>query len=230
MLRTAATQRGSMLWLRSTRPYNRNRLDCCCVSIPKVDVVSLPFSSPDPLLSGLPDWSEVQAECRRLHLGVSPSELHGGLSGWLSGGQQTPAHWLQAVLADDSPITVPEDSPLEQLFQATLSQLRTPDFGFNLLLPAGEASLWERSQALFAWCRGFVGGFGLALGDRQVLSEEGQDGLADLVRLSAEEGQVEGDEEDELALMELEEFVRVVALLLHAEHVPALPPAKRSLH
>jgi len=185
--------------------------------------VSIPFPLP-----GLPDWTDIQAECQRLHLGVVPSELHGGLSGWLSGGGGDPTRWLQEVLADESPLAVPEDGPLDRLFQATVSQLGAPDFGFNLLLPAADASLWERSQSLFAWCRGFVGGFGLALGDRQVLSEDGQDVLADLVRLSAEDGQIEGDEEDELALMELEEFVRVGALLLHAELVPA--PPQRSVH
>jgi len=186
--------------------------------------VSIPFS-----FSDLPDWSDIQVECQHLHLGVVPSELHGGLSGWLSGGgEKDPKHWLQTVLADDSPLDWPEQGPLDRLFQATVSQLSAPDFGFNLLLPDADASLWERSQSLFAWCRGFVGGFGLAIGDRQVLSEEGQDVLSDLVRLSAEDGQIEGDEEDELALVELEEFVRVAALLLHAEHTPA--PSQRSIN
>jgi len=185
--------------------------------------VSIPFPLPS-----LPDWTEILAECQRLHLGVVPSELHGGLSGWLAGGGEDPTRWLQAVLADAQMASPHADDPLGRLFQATVQQLGDPDFGFNLLLPAADASLWERSQSLFAWCRGFVGGFGLAIGDRQILSEEGQDALTDLVRLSAEDGQVEGDEEDELALLELEEFVRVAALLLRGEHAPA--PAHRSVH
>jgi len=177
---------------------------------------------------GLPEWAEILAECERLQLPVVPSELHGGLSGWLSGGGNDPTGWLQEVLMDAKIILIDEDDLLGRLFQATASQLADPEFGFSLLLPAANAPLLERSQALFAWCRGFVGGFGLALGDRQPLSEEGQDALSDLVRLAAEDGQAEGDEEDELALMELEEFVRVAALLLRGEHGPA--PVRRSLH
>jgi len=182
---------------------------------------------PFPFL-GLPGWSELEAECQRLHLGTSPSELHGGLSGWLSGGGKDPSGWLQAVLADNDIASPGEDDLLGQLYQTTLTQLGELDFGFHLLLPDEGASLWERSDALFAWCRGFVGGFGLALGDRQVLSEEGQDALSDLVRLSAEDGQNEGDEEDEMALMELEEFVRMAALLLRGECAPQ--QQQRSVH
>jgi len=175
----------------------------------------------------LPGWSDIMAECRRLQLGVVPSELHGGLSGWLSGGGDDPTGWLQAVLVDGGVATPGIDDPLGRLFAATVSQLDAPDFGFSLLLPDADASLLERSEALFAWCRGFVGGYGLAVGDRQDLSEEGSDVLSDLVRLSTEDGQPEGDEEDEAALIELEEFVRVAALLLHAEHVHTV---QRSVH
>jgi len=177
---------------------------------------------------GLPEWAEILAECERLQLPVVPSELHGGLSGWLSGGGDDPTGWLQEVMLDPQLIPPDEDNPLWHLFQATASQLADPDFGFSLLLPDAEAPLLDRSQALFAWCRGFVGGFGLALGDRQTLSEDGQDALSDLVKLAAEDGQLEGDEEDELALLELEEFVRMAALLLRGEHAPT--PVRRSLH
>jgi len=177
--------------------------------------------------SGLPDWSEILAECRRLQLGVVPSELHGGLSGWLSGGGDDPGGWVQAVLVDDEAPVPAADAPLARLFEATASQLDAPDFGFSLLLPDADASLFERSEALFAWCRGFVGGYGLAAGDADI-SEEGHDALGELVRLAAETGQSEGDEEDESALMELEEFVRVAALLLHGEHVQ--PSPQRSVH
>jgi len=180
-------------------------------------------------LPSLPPWSRVLDECQRLQLALTPSELHGGLSGWLAGGGDNPVHWLQEVLTDMELPTPQVDAALGELFEATLQQLSAPDFAFALLLPGADASLLERSQALFAWCRGFVGGFGLALGDRQPLSEYGEDALSDLVRLAAEHGQLEGDEDDEMALAEIEEFVRVAALLLHAEHAPA-PLVRPSVH
>jgi len=180
-------------------------------------------SSPD-----LPEWTEILAECERLQLSIEPGELHGGLSGWLAGGGDDPTGWLQAVLVDMQIESPGEDEPLGQLFQATASQLSDPGFGFSLLLPAAEESLFVRSQALFAWCRGFVGGFGLAVGERQILSEEARDALSDLVQLATEDGQLEGDEQDESALVELEEFVRMAALLLREEFAPI--SVQRSLH
>jgi len=180
-------------------------------------------------LSGLPGWTEILAECQRLQLGVAPSELHGGLSGWLAGGGDDPSGWVQAILANADAPTAAGNASLERLFQVTSSQLDAADFGFTLLLPEADAPLLQRSQSLFDWCRGFVGGYGLALGNQHALSESAQDALSDLVRLAAEDGQAEGDEDDEMALMELEEFVRVAVLMLHGEQVQ-LPPSARSVH
>jgi hypothetical protein len=81
--------------------------------------------------------------------------------------------------------------------------------------------LGERSGALFDWCRGFLGGFGLAAGQAPPLSEEASEALADLAKLAAATPQDDGDEEDEQALAEIEEFVRVAALLLHGDCVLA---------
>ena len=95
--------------------------------------------------------------------------------------------------------------------------LQFRDFGFALLVPGEGASLAVRSGALFDWCRGFVGAFGLAAGAEPPLSEEGREALADLAKLAAATAQEDGDEEDEDALVEIEEFVRVAVLLLHGD-------------
>ena len=110
-------------------------------------------------------------------------------------------------------VVVTQLSSLEELDELELHELEE----LELLLPAAEASLYERSGALFDWCRGFVGGFGLAAGASPPLSEEGQEALADLVRLSSAAPEEGGDEEDEDALAEIEEYVRVAVLLLHGD-------------
>jgi uncharacterized protein YgfB (UPF0149 family) len=182
-----------------------------------------------PVSEALPLLSDVDAECQRLQLGMEASELHGGLSGWLAGGGDDRRQWLAAVLADDSLPVVTEDSVLDQLCVATAGQLADEDFGFSLLLPDEDASLYERSEALFAWCRGFVGAFGLAAGGEPPLSEEGLEALADLVKLGAGTAQPGGDDEDEAAFAEIEEFVRVAALLLYGDCV-AGPSHRRRLN
>ena len=167
----------------------------------------------------LPLPAEIDAAARALGLGVGPSELHGGLCGWLAGGGDPGPRWLAGVLADDALPAVAADSPLAQLQQASASQFEDRGFGFELLLPDADASLGERSGALFDWCRGFLGGFGLAAGANHPLSEESREALDDLARLAAASAQEEGDDEDEDALAEIEEFVRVAVLLIHGDCV-----------
>lgn len=174
----------------------------------------------DPALD-LPGTARVDAEARRLGLATSAAELHGALCGWLAGGGANERGWLGAVMADPDLPAPPAGSPLDELRQATAAQLADRSFEFELLLPDADASLAERSGALFDWCRGFVGGFGLASGAKPVLSAESEEALADLARLAAAQPQDEGDEEDEAALVEIEEFVRVAALLLHGDCVLA---------
>jgi uncharacterized protein YgfB (UPF0149 family) len=106
---------------------------------------------------------------------------------------------------------------LQRLGEATARQMESQDFGFDLLLPGPDAPLEARIGALFEWCRGFVGAFGLAAGSAPPLSVVGGEALADLVRLAAATPQDGGDQEDEEALAEIEEYVRVAALLLHGD-------------
>ena len=167
----------------------------------------------------LPSWSEVHAAIDTLGLAMTPAELHGAISGWFAGGGADTPDWLARVLADDSLPPVPRDNVLDAVRAASLAQLGDRDFSFELLLPGADASLTERSGALFDWCRGFLGGFGLAAGASPPLSEESNEALADIARLAAATAQDEGDEEDEDALAEIEEFVRVAALLLHGDCV-----------
>lgn len=167
----------------------------------------------------LPSWSEVRAAIDTLGLAMTPAELHGAISGWFAGGGADTPDWLARVLADDSLPPVPRDNVLDAVRAASLAQLGDRDFSFELLLPGADASLTERSGALFDWCRGFLGGFGLAAGASPPLSEESNEALADIARLAAATAQDEGDEEDEDALAEIEEFVRVAALLLHGDCV-----------
>lgn len=174
----------------------------------------------------LPALAEVDAAVRQLGLVVDASELHGALCGWLAGGGPGTPDWLAKVLADDALPAVAEGSAdasgaLDQLRQASASQLDDRSFSFELLVPDTDATLSARSGALFDWCRGFLGGFGLATGQSPPLSEESSEALVDLAKLGAATPQDDGDEEDEAALAEIEEFVRVVVLLIHGDCVLA---------
>ena len=179
---------------------------------------------PDPgcCLAELPAYDEIEQAVGQAGLGMGASELHGALSGWLAGGGADVADWLARITADPQQSAPEAGGALDALRQASVRQFDDRDFAFELLLPGAEAALQERAGALFDWCRGFLGGFGLAAGARPPLSEEGEEALADLARLAqAAPEQGEDEAEDEDALAEIEEFVRVAALLLHGDCVLA---------
>src|SRR5690606_26089158 len=72
---------------------------------------------------------------------------------------------------------------LDRLREVSKAQFDDDAFGFDLLLPDDSLPLAKRAEALFDWCRGFLGGFGLAHGDKP-LSDEAGEALADLGRLA----------------------------------------------
>lgn len=165
--------------------------------------------------SSLPEWSEVDGQIRRLALACTPAELHGALCGWLAAGGRDGGDWLQTVMVEPALPRPAAGDPLDCLHAASVEQLGDPGFGFKLLLPDG-TPLGVRAEALFAWCRGFLGGFGLAVGET-ALSDEGREALHDLGNLAAAHMDDEGDSDDEAALAEIEEYLRVAVLLLHAD-------------
>ena len=179
----------------------------------------------------LPDYDEIDAQVVRLQLGQDPSELHGALCGYLSGGSSAPGReaWLGTVMADDTPAAIEADSPLDRMYLASEKLIESPDFGFDLLLPSVDRPVRERGDAMIRWCRGFLGGFGLSAGAAPPLSEESRDALADLARMAASDLAYDDPESDEQALEEVAEFVRVAALLLHSDCVLA-PRHRRSLN
>jgi uncharacterized protein YgfB (UPF0149 family) len=164
----------------------------------------------------LPGWTDVASAADRLSLASTPAELHGALCGWLAaGGEDVPA-WPARVMADDSLPAPVSGDPLDCLRSASVSQLGDTDFGFQLLLPDEQVPVTERAGAMFDWCRAFLGGFGLAVADKK-LSEEGEEALGDIANLAAariDDVDPEGDEE---SLAEIEEYVRMAVLLLHAD-------------
>ena len=175
----------------------------------------------------MPSWADVAAASHAMAFALSPPEVHAAACGWLAGGGE-PMRVGEAwdAAADAMPL---RDPRLQALIEVTRRQLEDPSFGLELLLPAGDTTVEARAEALFDWCRAFLGGFGLAAGSTPPLSAEGEEALADLARLAAAEPEAgEGDAEAE-ALAEIEEFVRVAVLLLHGDCVLA-QRHRRGLH
>ena len=119
--------------------------------------------------------------------------------------------------ADVTP-TGRDQALLERLVTQSEAELADPELGFEPLLPADDRPLPERAEALVDWCRGFLGGFGLAGAETHgKLSDEAQEILRDLSTIAASSFDFDDEGEDEDALIQVNEFVRMAAMLLFAE-------------
>jgi uncharacterized protein len=152
-----------------------------------------------------------------LHLGVGASDLHGSLTGFLCAGGRTDAHhWLRS-LEIEAPADAGTHAALGQLYNDCSAALDDPELRFEPLLPDDETTIDVRADALVDWCRGFLGGLGLAGGSPSSMSDDASEILRDLGTIAGSRFEYENAEEDESALAEVIEFVRVGVLLLHTE-------------
>lgn len=157
----------------------------------------------------------AQAEAIGLSLADTHGQVCGMLCGHLPGFEQ---QWQQRIFADLENDDAPDASfiqDLQQLVEHTAAQLVSGDGVLTLALPTDDQPLAERALALSDWCTGFLYGFGLA-GEQsaEMMSEEAGEALRDFAEISRL-NVAEIDEQDaEEALVQLEEYLWVAALLI----------------
>jgi uncharacterized protein YgfB (UPF0149 family) len=162
--------------------------------------------------------AELARALETLRLGVGASDLHGSLTGYLcAGGRAGAEEWPAALEIEPDAAADLRHEALKRLYRDCRAQLDDPDLGFEPLLPEPSAPLERRADALVEWCRGFLGGVGLSGSPMGALSPDANEVLADLGRIASSRFDYNDEEEDESALSEVLEFVRVGVLLLHTE-------------
>lgn len=166
-----------------------------------------------------------------LHLGVGASDLHGSLTGYVCGGGGAGARgWLAALeIETEADANLPQ-AALSRLYDDCVAWFDDPELRFEPLLPETDSTLDARADALVEWCRGFLGGLGLAgVSARHGLSADAAEILQDFGTIAGTRFEYADAEEDESALAEVIEFIRVGVLLLHAE-LNAAPRGKATVH
>ncbi len=182
------------------------------------------------------DYEELRQAADELECNVSLNESHGVLVG-LACGDAPPGfdQWYDEMFvmpeADDA-LGQRLRATLKDLHAKTLASLGDPDLGFHPLLPGDTCSLSERADALADWCRGFSYALSLsALQPNRVLSDEARELLNDLGAIAVAGHSDDDDDTDaEDALIELQEYVRVGAMLVFEEMQPVIAASRNRVH
>jgi len=175
--------------------------------------------------TSMPNYQELNQAFSKITLKLHPSQVHGLIVGVLCGNPKNHVAWEQLITGGKDPSKT--HLMLQALFDASAKQLDEFLFEFQLVLPADSEDLQARAEALTLWCQGYL--TGLKLAEVQIVGRdpsevtEAINDLIEIAKMNYEE--VVASEEDELAYVELVEYVRMVAILVYQDvHEKDVPP------
>jgi len=194
-------------------------------------------------LIGLPSYDSVAEIIESVNGLVTPSEVHGLLCGIMCASNEPLAGETWAVQAmglssENSHFSSAQLNVLKQLLDYTHKRLSTMEFDFRLLLPDESIALADRSSELGNWCHGFLTGLQVS-SDQDVINErlsvEGYETITNFAEIAEiDYDSLEYNEEDEMSLMEVTEYIRLGVLMIYSElhkgQQGAAIPSNRTLH
>lgn len=183
-------------------------------------------------MSQFPEIVELEELLYRIDASMGAADAHGALCGMLCArGTIELSEWVDHVIGEQeqgNELLHDVVHKLSELHQSTLEMMNDATGDFKLLLLDDDDPLPERVEALAAWCQGFI--YGLAAGGIQEGSELPEDTaelLKDMIEISRAGHDVDDagveesdDNDDEVAYMEIEEYVRMGVLLVYEELQP----------
>ncbi|MCG9574798.1 YecA family protein [Vibrio tubiashii] len=172
----------------------------------------------------LPDYLAFATELQSAGLAVNPAELHGLLTGMLSGGLSLTDKSWQPMAFDYVSEGMGWPSKVLQLAQATLdasiTELTGSGMDIEMLLPDEEASasLFDIADGLAEWVNHFISGLGLVNAELKKASSDVKEALADLEEIAKLGIDEDDDLEEQAQLLEqVIEHVKACVLTIHAE-------------
>ena len=187
-------------------------------------------------MSHYPDISQLEGLLFDVDAMLGATESHGALCGMLCAqGATDAAQWMLQVLGEHEETSTALQQAgklLMQIHTLSVEQMNDSNIDFDLMLPDDDEPLESRVEALGVWCQGFV--FGLAVGgvkEDTDLPEDSKELIKDILEISragyiadneAELNAMAEDDsdEDEVAFMEVTEYVRMGTLLIYEELQP----------
>ncbi len=181
----------------------------------------------------LPAYHDVCASLDRINSTYDASGGHALLCGMLVVNVSTPMlSWVKELVIDD---TAPADLDsyqnelLQNIYEMARCQLQDTNLGFELLMPDDSSPLSVRVNALSLWSQGFLLGLSLAgIGKRQAIPPDSAELISDFARISQAEHNNNADQEDEMAYLEVLEYLKVGVLLINEELQPVRQSSRLS--
>lgn len=174
------------------------------------------------------DFASAQAIITTENIKAHASEIHGVLAGLICAGfpfeDQSYLAMLNDLFNNGEGFPKKVKSTIKQMFSELWTDILDDVYSFQLLLPDDDDSIVERGHALSVWVQGFNLGFGLQQKDSPVVSKEVKEVLTDFAEIANLSDEMEEDESTEQAYFEINEYVRISALLCFSEL--ASPPTK----
>ena len=189
----------------------------------------------------MPGYKDLNQLLNQQGVGLTPAEMHGLISGMLCGGNSD-SSWQPLIhdLTNEGLAFGHElAEALRKMHAAISDSLEDDGFLFQLYLPDGDdVSVFDRADALAGWVNHYLLGLGVTQPKLdKVTGEAGEAGEAiDDLRNIAQLGYDEDEDQEELemSLEEIIEYVRVAALLCHDNFTRSQPTApevrKPTLH
>lgn len=153
---------------------------------------------------------------------ISPSQIHGCLSGLLAAGADDEGAFGLHALAESLELNAHGElaDELMRLYQVTGISIRDDEFTYDLLLPDDEVDMETRVAALGAWCSGFLTGIAhVTTRAAQAWSADSREILEDIAAMSQVAiGEGETEDESEGNYIEIIEYLRCAVLNLYSEN------------
>lgn len=186
----------------------------------------------------MPGYGAVGQLLNEQGIGLTAAEMHGLISGMLCGGENE-SRWqtlLHELTNEGLAFSKNLADALREMHGAIADALEDDGFLFQLYLPDDETkTVFDRADALSGWVNHFLLGLGVTQPKLDKVTGETGEAIDDL-RNIAQLGYDEDDDQEELemSLEEIIEYVRVAALLCHDNFTrtqPLIPEAsKPTLH
>jgi len=172
-----------------------------------------------------PDYNKIQDILSVAQSPYTPEDCHGMLCAMLIVNNSLQCkRWLDEICTQSEVgqgLQGDDHDTLCSLYEHTKKELNDSLLNFTLLIPEDDNSLNTRVSSLKKWCDGFL--FGLALAgvkDLSYVPEDTMEILQDITSISQAAEDEDEDEMNEVAYMDIVEYVRMGVLLINEEMHP----------